>query len=171
MASIVIPGQPLGPAGSSIPGPGVHLFDNQLTSSLVGQVHNDTSTNPPTISVIKPVLSEDEEQGNTTLLPEVNSEVICRVTRINARQATVGIFVVNGKLCGDEFQGVIRVQDVRLTEVDKVKIFTSFRPGDIVRARVVSKLVCLDMSRAHKLMSRALDISRRSVKLLLVHGA
>ena len=30
-----------------------------------------------------------------------------------------------------------RVQDVRATEKDKVKIFTSFRPGDIVRAQVV----------------------------------
>jgi exosome complex RNA-binding protein Csl4 len=30
------------------------------------------------------------------------------------------------------------VQDVRATEKDKVKIFESFRPGDIVRAVVVS---------------------------------
>jgi len=27
---------------------------------------------------------------------------------------------------------------VRLTEIDKVKIFNSFRPGDIVRAKVIS---------------------------------
>ena len=33
---------------------------------------------------------------------------------------------------------VCRVQDVRATEKDKVKIFESFRPGDIVRAQVVS---------------------------------
>lgn len=31
-----------------------------------------------------------------------------------------------------------RQQDVRATEKDKVKIFSSFRPGDIVRAQVVS---------------------------------
>ncbi|KAF3930605.1 hypothetical protein ABW19_dt0205000 [Dactylella cylindrospora] len=146
MTSIVIPGQPLGPSHAYIPGAGVHLFNNQIIASLVGQVVTTPSppptskyapTPPPTISVVKPVLSTEEE-GNSTLLPEVNSEVLCRVTRINARQATVAIFVVNGRVCGDEFQGVIRVQDVRLTEVDKVKIFTSFRPGDIVRAKVIS---------------------------------
>jgi exosome complex component CSL4 len=31
-----------------------------------------------------------------------------------------------------------RVQDVRATERDKVKIYNSFRPGDIVRAQVIS---------------------------------
>lgn len=29
-------------------------------------------------------------------------------------------------------------QDVRATEKDKVKIYNSFRPGDIVRAEVIS---------------------------------
>lgn len=39
---------------------------------------------------------------------------------------------------GEGFGGVIRVQDVRMTERDKVKMAESFRPGDIVRATVVS---------------------------------
>ncbi|KAK6350083.1 exosome 3'-_5 exonuclease subunit ski4 (Csl4) [Orbilia brochopaga] len=146
MTTIVVPGQPLGPAHAYVPGDGVHVFNGQIVSSLVGQVATSkpTSTNTntataatPTISVTKPTLSADEE-ASATLLPDVHAEVLCRVTRINARQATVAIFVVNGRVCGDEFQGVIRVQDVRMTEVDRVRIFTSFRPGDIVRARVIS---------------------------------
>jgi len=39
---------------------------------------------------------------------------------------------------GDTFPGVIRVQDVRATEKDKVRIAASFKPGDIVRATVIS---------------------------------
>lgn len=39
---------------------------------------------------------------------------------------------------GDTFPGVIRVQDVRATEKDKVRIASSFKPGDIVRAAVIS---------------------------------
>ncbi|KAF5103232.1 hypothetical protein D0Z03_000245 [Geotrichum reessii] len=39
---------------------------------------------------------------------------------------------------GEGFGGIIRVQDVRITERDKVKILDSFRPGDIVRATVIS---------------------------------
>ncbi|KAF3194520.1 exosome 3'-_5 exonuclease subunit ski4 (Csl4) [Orbilia oligospora] len=150
MTSLVVPGQPLGPVNAYIPGPGVHVFNGQIIASLVGQVVTNpqtttttttsTSTStavPPTISVQKPVLTTDEET-NATLLPEVSSTVLCRITRINPRQATASIFIVNNHICGDEFQGVIRVQDVRLTEVDKVKIFNSFRPGDIVRAKVIS---------------------------------
>ena len=92
--------------------------------------------------------------------------MIARVTRITTLQATVSILIVGESCCGegDEFQGVIRyverveggermavkrgcvrvwliasrVQDVRATEKDKVKMFESFRPGDIVRAQVVS---------------------------------
>ncbi|KAF3311241.1 exosome 3'-_5 exonuclease subunit ski4 (Csl4) [Orbilia oligospora] len=152
MTSLVVPGQPLGPVSAYIPGQGVHIFNGQIIASLVGQVvtnpqtttttSTSTSTStptavPPTISVQKPVLTTDEET-NATLLPEVSSTVLCRITRINPRQATASIFIVNNHICGDEFQGVIRVQDVRLTEVDKVKIFNSFRPGDIVRAKVIS---------------------------------
>ncbi len=38
---------------------------------------------------------------------------------------------------GEEFTGVIRVQDVRATEKDKVKIADCFRGGDVVRGLVV----------------------------------
>jgi len=38
------------------------------------------------------------------------------------------------------------VQDVRATEKDRVKIYSSFRPGDIVRAEVVDiSLDCVDV--------------------------
>lgn len=39
---------------------------------------------------------------------------------------------------GETFKGVIRSQDVRSTERDRVKIIESFRPNDIVRAQVIS---------------------------------
>ena len=38
----------------------------------------------------------------------------------------------------DQFRGVIRVHDVRATEKDKVEMYKSFRPGDIVLAKVIS---------------------------------
>jgi exosome complex component CSL4 len=77
-------------------------------------------------------------RGKAEILPEVNSTVLCRVTRITPRQAQVAILVVGETVLDGEWQGLIRVQDVRATEKDKVKIFESFRPGDIVRAVVVS---------------------------------
>lgn len=39
---------------------------------------------------------------------------------------------------GEGFKGIIRSQDVRSTDRDKVKIVESFRPGDIVRCLIIS---------------------------------
>lgn len=36
------------------------------------------------------------------------------------------------------YKGVVRLVDVRLEEVDKVVMYKAFRPGDIVRAKVIS---------------------------------
>lgn len=79
-----------------------------------------------------------QRNGKAEVLPEVNSIVLCKVTRITPRQATVAILVVGETVLDGEWQGLIRVQDVRATEKDRVKIFESFRPGDVVRAIVVS---------------------------------
>jgi exosome complex component CSL4 len=45
---------------------------------------------------------------------------------------------LNSSDLGENFKGIIRIQDVRSTERDKVKIIEMFKPGDIVRAQVLS---------------------------------
>ena len=150
-SGIAIPGQLLGPASRYLPGPGTHIHDSKLYSSLLGMIHVSqpakapgpvkrltkiTSAPPtelPTISVSRSGVSEKRE-----ILPEVSNIVLCRVIRITPRQAVVAILVCGDTVLEAEWQGVIRVQDVRATEKDRVKIYESFRPGDIVRAEVVS---------------------------------
>ena len=41
-------------------------------------------------------------------------------------------------MCADDFAGVIRREDVRGWEIDKVRMEESFAVGDVVRAVVVS---------------------------------
>ena len=72
------------------------------------------------------------------ILPDVGHVVLARVVRLMPRQAIVNIQQVEDTALQTEWQGVIRVQDVRATEKDKVKIYESFKPGDTVRAQVVS---------------------------------
>lgn len=71
--------------------------------------------------------------------PTPNSIILGTVTRLSPLQATVSITVVDGipLPAGEEFSGVIRVQDVRATEKDKVKIADCFRGGDVVKGLVV----------------------------------
>lgn len=156
--SIAVPGQLLGSTSDYLPGPGIHIHATNLYASILGPITRTAPPKPagpqkrltkitpaapvalPTISIERNIATSNSKEGasKTEILPEVNSTVLCRVTRIAPRQATVAILVVGETVLDGEWQGLIRVQDVRATEKDKVKIFESFRPGDIVRAVVVS---------------------------------
>ncbi|KAF4621873.1 hypothetical protein G7Y89_g14470 [Cudoniella acicularis] len=157
---IAVPGQLLGTADEYLPGPGTHIENEKLYASILGPIITNAPPKPtgpqkrltkitaappsalPTISIQRNISAggAKDEDGRTKvdILPEVNSTVLCRVTRITPRQASVAILVVGETVLDGEWQGLIRVQDVRATEKDKVKIFESFRPGDIVRAIVIS---------------------------------
>ena len=155
---IAVPGQPLGSTSDYITGPGICTrHDGYLCATIVGQIHVDNRTTPPTLSLhpTPTITSSPTGLNPTTILPQVGSTVLCRVTRTNPRQANVAIFALDiptteqgaegEKIVattsiptGDTFPGAIRVQDVRATEKDKVRIAASFKPGDIVRATVIS---------------------------------
>ncbi|KAI9816795.1 MAG: exosome 3'-_5 exonuclease subunit ski4 (Csl4) [Pycnora praestabilis] len=149
LGSIAIPGQPLGSTLKYAPGSGTHVQGTQLCASILGAIVEthpkasgpnqiSGSSQLPVLSVLRHVQDPSSNTFLTNVLPEVDAVVLARVTRITPKQATVAILMVGETICADDFQGVIRVQDVRATEKDKVKIFVSFRPGDIVRAQVIS---------------------------------
>lgn len=148
---LVLPGQPLlFPPRAPLPQPGIGAYPrgSQLLASVVGHQRPGEGT----------------IQGlpSRFVVPQPSSVVLGRVTRVTPRQATLSILVVDGRPCssgdwrscgfanhaagedpsgsGGDFTGVVRQQDVRATEKDKVRLADSFRPGDIVRATVVSRL-------------------------------
>ncbi|KAG2023361.1 exoribonuclease [Coprinopsis cinerea AmutBmut pab1-1] len=93
------------------------------------------------------LLGAPKLQGSTLTIPQVrphppapNSVVLGSVTRLSPLQAFLSITVVDGipLPAGEEFTGVIRSQDVRATEKDRVKIGDCFRGGDVVRGVVIS---------------------------------
>ena len=53
--------------------------------------------------------------------------------------ASLRILCVNGATVTSSFKGTIKKEHVRAFEVDKVVMYKSFRIGDIVRARVISR--------------------------------
>ncbi|KAJ3537637.1 hypothetical protein NM688_g6652 [Phlebia brevispora] len=123
-----LPGQPIpvpkGPAPQT--GTGIYARDGQLRASVLGvpQYHGSTLS----ISRTRPHP------------PAPNSVVLGTVTRLSPLQAVLSITVVDDVPlpAGEEFTGVIRVQDVRATEKDKVKIADCFRGGDVVKGLVIS---------------------------------
>lgn len=53
------------------------------------------------------------------------------------RQVNVSILVVDEEVCADEWSGVVRKEDIRATEKEKVVVGDGFRVGDLVRGEVV----------------------------------
>ncbi|KAJ6438528.1 exosomal core protein CSL4 [Purpureocillium lavendulum] len=157
VSSVAVPGQVIGPVTKYASGPGTHIHDGNVVSSLMGTV---TITPPakapgPAKRLNKITAADPEELATVSvarhgkkreILPDVGNVVLARVVRLMPKQAIVVIQQVGDTVLQTEWQGVIRVQDVRATEKDKVKIYESFKPGDIVRASVVSTCrPCVDI--------------------------
>ncbi|KAM0435263.1 hypothetical protein ACHAPT_003357 [Fusarium lateritium] len=147
--TIVMPGKVLGPITKFAPGPGTHVYEGNVVSSLLGKVtvvqpakaagpakRLNKITAPTTEDLA--TISVSRHGRKREVLPDVDNIVLARVLRLMPKQAIVVIQQVGNTVLETEWQGVIRVQDVRATEKDKVKIYESFKPGDIVRAQVIS---------------------------------
>ncbi|KAK9819863.1 hypothetical protein WJX72_003436 [[Myrmecia] bisecta] len=128
---VVCPGDRLVSAAEYSAGHGTHVRDGYVCASLVGvkQV-TKTGGQKPLVEVIR--------RGSQPLVPKPGAAVTAKVTKVNPRLASAEILCIGTKPVDQPFNGIIRVQDVRATEVDKVEMYSSFRPGDIVRAEVLS---------------------------------
>ncbi|KAG6146312.1 hypothetical protein E4U28_000798 [Claviceps purpurea] len=147
--SVAIPGQILGPSSKYLAGPGTHIYQDSIASSILGRVTITVPIKPPGPAkrLNKITAPAPEERATISvarhgrkreILPDVQNVVLARVVRLMPKQAIVVIQQVGDTVLQTEWQGVIRVQDVRATEKDKVKIHESFKPGDIVKAQVIS---------------------------------
>ncbi|CAH0053284.1 unnamed protein product [Clonostachys solani] len=148
---VALPGQVLGPITKFAPGSGTHIFQGNVVSSLMGQVSVVAPAKAPgpakRLNKITGVALPKDELATISVvrhgsrrevLPDVGNIVLAQVLRLMPKQAIVMIKQVGDTVLQTEWQGVIRVQDVRATEKDKVKIYECFKPGDIVRAQVIS---------------------------------
>ncbi|RFU76711.1 exosomal core csl4 [Trichoderma arundinaceum] len=147
--SLAIPGTILGPVTKYASGPGTHVHAGNIVSSLLGNVAvvAPAKVPGPAKRLNKITAPSAEELATISVvrhgrkreaLPDVGNIVLARVVRLMPKQAIVVIQQVGDTVLQTEWQGVIRLQDVRTTEQDKVKIHESFKPGDIVRAQVIS---------------------------------
>lgn len=76
--------------------------------------------------------------GTQPVVPSIGDVVTARVVSLTPRLATLDILCVGATPVVQRYSGVIRTQDVRATEIDKVQLHLCFRPGDVVRAEVLS---------------------------------
>ncbi|KAG8834395.1 exosome 3'-_5 exonuclease subunit ski4 (Csl4) [Serendipita sp. 400] len=138
--SLVFPGQPLSSAVEK--SDGVYVDSNGVPrASLIGIFKNNVRKS---LGIDAAVLLRSLQNLHVPKLranaPIENSIVLGTVLRLSSQQATLAIQVVDNVPLpyGEDYTGVIRSQDVRATEKDKIKIADCFRGGDIVAGQVIS---------------------------------
>ncbi|EFJ44695.1 hypothetical protein VOLCADRAFT_76178 [Volvox carteri f. nagariensis] len=114
-------------------GEGVYVRDGFLFAGIVGLQHIEQ----PAGRGAKPVLGV-VPRGIQPLVPKPGDLVTVKISRVAQTAAMALVLCVGRQALSTEFKGVIRQQDVRATEIDRVVMYDCFRPGDIVRAEVVS---------------------------------
>ncbi|KAK4760337.1 hypothetical protein SAY87_005230 [Trapa incisa] len=132
---LVTPGDVLGKAAEVRAGKGAYEHSGLIYASITGR---SLTVSPSAESPDQRPTLEVMGLKAHGAVPEPGSIVIARVTKVMSRMASVDIMCVGFKSVSEKFTGTIRQQDVRATEIDKVDMHLSFRPGDTVRAIVLS---------------------------------
>lgn len=133
---VVIPGDVLGPESCFSKGPGTRIRGDKVYSTLVGKVSISSNEEQPKS---KPGISVLHSKGSGLEgVPSIGVLAICQVVNINERQAKVSMLCVRENVLPEPLHGIIRREDIRAMEKDTVEVFHSFRPRDLVRARVIA---------------------------------
>lgn len=90
------------------------------------------------VSLFQSKIIEVKTFGNQTIVPVAGDIVTARVTVINQRFAKCSIICIGDVILKRVYRGLLRKEDVRAERKDEVDMYKSFRPGDIVLARIVS---------------------------------
>ncbi|XP_061857414.1 exosome complex component CSL4 isoform X2 [Colius striatus] len=129
-----VPGERLCSTEEATAGSGTYTRHGFIFSSLAGCLEKRSEDSGVSVLPVVSVVRDAESQ----LLPDVGAVVTCKVCSINSRFAKVHILYVGSTPLKSTFRGTIRREDIRATEKDKVEVYKSFRPGDIVLAKVIS---------------------------------
>lgn len=133
LPTIVIPGQVLGPSSKLASGPGTFHASESVTAAILGVPASKKNSATPKSNKILTIAPS----SRSPRLPEINSTVYARVTRIERHQARCDITVVSDTVAPQPLRALLRRQDVRATEKDKVVMVDCFHVGDIIRANVI----------------------------------
>lgn len=130
----VLPGQKVAEMNSGLTaGFGIYEKNGYLLASLPGTLMQSPSN----------VLSVKSSSGSSTLhtqvVPVIGQTVIGKIVKITSKYAGVDILAVDGELpLMEPIKGTIRTQDiVEVEEKEIPPVHLAFRPGDLVRARII----------------------------------
>jgi exosome complex component CSL4 len=75
-----------------------------------------------------------------SIVPAPGDIITAMVTIVNQRFCKCTIKCIGDIILSRPYRGILRKEEVKATDKDKTEMYKSFRPGDIILARVVSLL-------------------------------
>ena len=129
----VLPGQKVADSSSGhTAGFGIYERNGYLIAALPG-----TLTQTP--SNVLSVQTSSSSRLHTQTIPVIGQNIIGRIVRITSKYAGIDILAVDGELpLMEPIKGTIRTQDiVEVEEKEVPPVHLAFRPGDLVRARII----------------------------------
>jgi exosome complex component CSL4 len=132
--AVVLPGEVVGVVGARKAGVGTYESDGTIRASVAGlrvDLAGSEAGEAATVCV-------QRVRDSAVIAPRVGDEVLARVTRITRRAADADILGARGRALREPYRAVLRRENVRATDVDRVKVEDSVRPGDVIRAVVAS---------------------------------
>ncbi|GAB5358072.1 hypothetical protein AAMO2058_000427500 [Amorphochlora amoebiformis] len=136
-AEIAIPGDRMGELKDYEAGPGTYTLNGIIFASVVGVKKMTKAKNENNKKSKQRV--EIFRKQSASELPERGDIITAKVAKVNSRLAKVNILFSGERLLKETFPGTIRPRDVRAFDIDNVQLYQSFRPGDVVRAEVISR--------------------------------
>lgn len=79
-----------------------------------------------------------ESPRTPSVLPKAGDIVTAKVTVVNSRQVQCMILCVGPSVLARPYKGILKKEDIKITDKDKIDPYKCFRPGDVILARVVS---------------------------------
>ncbi len=148
----VVPGDVVGKTAGLLPGNGCYASGEDLRASVVGKARISMFAEPRDgyFGSVSVVPLQSVQNKKSTVVPRVGSIVHGKVTRVAGTMVHVRLLVVDDVPVGSAsesaaaaaadsgFTGVIKQENCRETDVDKAVLSELFRPGDMVRAAVIS---------------------------------
>ena len=123
----VAPGNLLGVIEEFTPGQGTYIEEGRIYAKVSGRtlldIQNKTVSVYPLVRGVK--------------VPKIGSTVTGQISNIQNKTASVRIFKIGKDFLSGVFSGLLYISDISRSYVDS--IHDAFKPGDIVRAKVISE--------------------------------
>ncbi|KAL0811456.1 hypothetical protein ABMA28_009856 [Loxostege sticticalis] len=132
IGKICIPGMRLSPADDEhISGPGTYDLQGYIYATLAGilKTERDETRKATVITVVSP--------RTPSVLPRTGDIVTAKVTVVNSRMVQCVILCVGASVLVRPYRGVLKKEDIKSTDKDRIDPYKCFRPGDVILARVL----------------------------------